>query len=105
MCIILNENKTNLTKGTPRTAPAISKIEGGQYWHRGIEFALQICFKNLMQPTTIEININIDGLPIYKSSHDQFWPILFNVHEMPQIKPMAIGIFYGKTKPTKVEEF
>lgn len=33
------------------------------------------------------------------------WPILFNVLEEPQIKPMIIGIFHGKTKPKRVEDY
>lgn len=80
-------------------------MKGGQYCHLGITSGLEICFKDMMQPNTIEININIDGLTIYKSSHDQFWPILFNVHKMPHIKPMAITIFFGKSKPEKIEEY
>lgn len=60
---------------------------------------------NITNPQFIEININIDGLPLYKSATDQFWPILVNVHKMPHIKPMIIGLFYGKKKPAKIEEF
>lgn len=80
-------------------------IDGGQYFHQGIEFGLRLCFKSITQPQLIEININTDGLPLYKSSNDQFWPILYNIHNMPHIKPMIIGLFYGKKKPAKIEEF
>lgn len=47
----------------------------------------------------------MDGLPIYKSSKDEFWPILFNIFEMPEIKPMVIGIYCGKHKPVDLTEF
>lgn len=53
----------------------------------------------------IEINISIDGLPLFESSNDQFWPILYNVNNMPHIAPMIIGLFYGKSKPGRIEEF
>lgn len=53
----------------------------------------------------ISININIDGLPLFNNGTDQVWPILFNVHEMPEIEPMLIGIFHGRSKPKKVEEY
>lgn len=53
----------------------------------------------------MSINTNIDGLPLYKNGTDQIWPILCNVKENPDLKPMIIGIFHGKTKPKKVEEF
>lgn len=54
---------------------------------------------------TISININIDGLPLFNNGTNQVWPILFNIYEKPEIDPMVIGIFYGRSKPKKVEEF
>lgn len=57
------------------------------------------------QSLNISININIDGIPLYKSSKVQFWPILFNITEMPEAAPMTIAIFYGKTKPTSLDGF
>lgn len=54
---------------------------------------------------SINININIDGLPVFKSAKTQLWPILFNIEEIPSAKPMAIAIFSGDFKPTNLEEF
>lgn len=62
-------------------------------------------FCNLNRPRSISININIDGLPLYKNGTDQVWPILCNIFELPDLKPMIIGIFHGKSKPKYVEEF
>lgn len=92
---------------TPRTnkASQIVSIKGGTYWHQGLEYCLRNCFSKLNHPLSILININIDGLPLYSSSQVQFWPILFNIHGMPHIKPMVIGMFYGKCKPKSIEEF
>lgn len=84
---------------------AIKQVAGGQYWHFGLEEGLRCCFGEIQQSTTIEININIDGIPIYENGTAQFWPILFNVHRMSHIRPIIIGLFYGQHKPTKVEEF
>lgn len=78
---------------------------GGFYWHQGFEKCIERCFSQMQTPMAISININIDGIPIYNNGNSQFWPILFNVHEFPAMKPMAIGIFYGHSKPKKVEEF
>lgn len=64
-----------------------------------------MCFSELTEPLLVEININIDGLPLFKNGTSQVWPILFNIHGRSSLKPMIIGIFYGKTKPKKVEEF
>lgn len=78
---------------------------GGSYWHQGLEFCLKSALKNLRSPLTISINVNIDGLPIYKSSTKNVWPILFNIQELPNIKPLIIGIFYGTSKPKSATEY
>lgn len=70
-----------------------------------MEDGLRSCFSNIQKLTSINININLDGIPIYENGTDQFWPILFNIHEMPHISPLIIGIFYGRSKPAKIEEY
>lgn len=70
-----------------------------------LEKCLRDVFHELSEPRCISININIDGLPLFNNGADQVWPILFNVHEEPNFPPMIIGIFHGKTKPKRVEEF
>lgn len=77
----------------------------GKYWHQGFETCLRNCFKNINMDIFISININIDGLPIHKSNNDCFWPILFNIQEFSMIRPMAIGIFYGDSKPDNAIEY
>lgn len=91
---------------TPKNV-AITQIgEGEFYWHQGLEFCLRTyCASRIKTMSTVCINVNIDGLPIYKSSKDEFWPILFNIHECPEIKPMAIGIYLGKRKPSNIDNF
>ena len=54
---------------------------------------------------TLFLNINIDGIPIYKSQGISFWPILCsvsldrfvvtNVH----VKPFIVAVYCGKKKP------
>lgn len=56
-------------------------------------------------PKNISCNINLDGLPIYKSSRYEFWPILFNIYEFPKLKPMIIGIYCGKGKPSDLTAY
>jgi len=43
--------------------------------------------------------MNIDGLPLFKSSNTQFWPILGRTIHPAVSKPFAIGIFLGNGKP------
>ncbi|XP_021707461.1 uncharacterized protein LOC110678640 isoform X2 [Aedes aegypti] len=89
---------------TPTSTPVID-IPGGQYWHQGLENCLRNAFKDLDRNITIHLNVNVDGLPIHKSSKHQLWPILCNIHQMPNIKPMAVGIFIGKSKPLSVSDY
>lgn len=92
--------------GTPRKASVgIQSIAGGQYYHKGLETGLRSLFGNMNESESIAININVNGLPLYKNGTDQFWPILCNIHNLPHINPIIIGIFHGRQKPTKIEEF
>ncbi|XP_062549439.1 uncharacterized protein LOC134214008 [Armigeres subalbatus] len=91
---------------TSRTATSnIVDIAGGQYWYYGIRRCLADFFRDIDHPISISINVNIDGIPVYKSSKAQLWPILFNIFEKPDIKPMAIALFLGNSKPESLEEF
>ncbi|XP_055585464.1 uncharacterized protein LOC129738304 [Uranotaenia lowii] len=90
---------------TTRFEADIYDIQGGKYWHNGIGVCLQSSFGNLNKNRTIDINVNIDGLPLYNNGTEQVWPILFNVAHHPEISPMVIGIYEGKTKPGNIEEF
>lgn len=78
------------------------KIGNGHYWHHGLELCLKKCLSNRAAPDTISLNINIDGLPIYKSSKCELWPILCNIYEIPEIKPIVIGIYCGYGKPSDI---
>lgn len=75
------------------------------YFHLYIKIRLLIFHRHTEKSFDISININIDGIPVFKSSKLQFWPILFNITEMPEIAPMTIAIFYGQTKPTSLDDF
>lgn len=53
------------------------------------------------------LQINIDGLPLSKSSKNQLWPILGKIVG-PQnqfIEPFLIGAFHGNSKPSSVAQF
>lgn len=92
----------------------IQAIARGAYAHYGLEKALkeQLRYKHLLQnianketPVTINININIDGLPISKSSKSQLWPILDKVVGTQFVEPFVIGVFHGSGKPSSAAQF
>lgn len=75
---LINKRLPNALPVDPRTLMrtpttiVIHQIGEGlqQYWHQGLEFILRNCYKYIknMNISNVSININIDGLPIYKSS-------------------------------------
>ncbi|XP_061503813.1 uncharacterized protein LOC133391753 [Anopheles gambiae] len=93
---------------TPRTATNITNIEGGQYWYNGLQKCIINNFSfrdDEIDVETISINISIDGLPLHKSSSTQLWPILANIHELPDFPVMTVAIFCGPKKPGNLDEF
>lgn len=80
-------------------------VAPGIYSHIGIKNAV----KNLInfldnKPERINLLINIDGLPISKSSNSQIYPILCSLAEYPQYVS-AIGIYHGYEKPNNANDF
>jgi hypothetical protein len=60
----------------------------------------------------VKIQVNVDGLPVFKSSNTQLWPILGRIQNENELflstaenKPLVIGVYQGKHKPTNVTEF
>ncbi|XP_028417018.1 uncharacterized protein LOC114544776 [Dendronephthya gigantea] len=90
---------------TPREVITLSKC-GGQYVYLGIEAGItDILSKNaslIEKHTTVDLMINVDGLPLFKSSTSQFWPILgyFN-----KVEVFIIALFYGNSKPSSVDDY
>lgn len=104
----------NILPRDPRTLLETPKIvhitnigddAGSEYWHHGLDNCLRRLFCNIDGPRTISVNINMDGLPIFNSSRVEFWPILFNITEMPHVPAMPIGIFCGTGKCIDLDAF
>lgn len=111
MSLINTRIKHDVLPSDPRTlldTPTELSIEnitndGGQYWHYGLNSCLQRILGDTVEPMTISININMDGLPMYNSSKVEFWPILFNITELPDIPAMPIGIYCGTSKCSNLQ--
>lgn len=95
---------------TARTASIKSMSDGGTYSHVGIAKNLndifdsnpnEACF-NCQQ---LKIQINVDGLPIFKSSSLQLWPILGILKGTSRETPFTVGIYCGNHKPCSVQEY
>ena len=53
-------------------------------------------------PSNIELNINIDVVPLFKSSNGQLWPILEILHPFP---PFIIALYFRSIKLNEADEF
>lgn len=108
----INSRFPNTLPRDPRTllktyqTVTITKVGNGSYWHHGLELSLRQMFAELSDiPNAISLNVSMDGFPIYKSSKLEFWPILFNIYEIISQKPMIIGIYCGKGKPSDLSAY
>lgn len=84
-------------KKNPKDAP-VKKVGSGEYIHYGVADALTdfLIHEKEMQ-LNIYLNINIDGLPLSKSSNLQIWPILMNINTTDNV--YVIGAYTGHSKP------
>ena len=94
---------------TPRnTFRNIVSVSGGRYIHFGLASGIKRSIWKYcrIMPREVKININIDGLPLSKSSGSQFWPILASI-EINDLytEPFAVGVFHGTSKPNNVNDF
>lgn len=93
-------------KSTPRKIKT-RDVEPGRYWHFGIKRMLEILkSKAILLPADLTLNVNIDGVPLYRSSKQVFWPILGKFSELKHLKPFVIGIYYHEsTKPKNLHSY
>lgn len=90
---------------TPTSRDVIS-IDPGTYVHIGMQTALDIILNNVPEDVcTIFFDINIDGLPISRSSTSGFWLILGKVYNLPNQPIFVIGVYHGYNKPANFSDF
>lgn len=82
---------------------------GGLYHYRGILAALHdtltLLSEKIVDGFRFNLQINIDGLPLFKSSNLQLWPILGLLRSVQMKEPVVIGLFIGSNKPTSSAEY
>ena len=49
---------------------------------------------------TLQLSVNIDGLPLFKSSAVSFWPILCAIANVKPCYPFVVAVFCGTRKPS-----
>ena len=95
-------------KKTLRKVENVRSMDAGLYYHFGVREEVARNVKLLaLHGNDIQLQFNIDGLPLYRSSPADLWPILCRVvledHTCSKVFPVAI--YFGKSKPKSVDEF
>ncbi|XP_011706765.1 PREDICTED: uncharacterized protein LOC105461942 [Wasmannia auropunctata] len=88
---------------TPRQQE-IRTVVPGSYYHFGLLYPVKNIIASIKENVNcVNIAVNIDGLPLFKSSQQQFWPILGSV--LPYNNVFLIGIYHGNEKPADANDF
>ena len=92
---------------TPKSIE-VEKKAGGSMHYFGI--AKGVLARMQESPTltiaqTLHLQINIDGMPLFKSSNNQFWPILALIEEDPDQIPFVVALYSGFKKPSNLAEY
>lgn len=91
---------------TPSTPIIPRHVFPGEYFHVGLRKCLKRCnFSFLQNIDIVELDINIDGLSVSKSSKLKMWPILGSFPNQLNISPFVIGAYVGYADPRCIEDF
>lgn len=107
---ILREDEPLLPKDyrtlcrTPRKA-SFESMDEGFYYHLGLKRCLTAFFVSNDVPLNdvIYIDVNVDGVPVAKSSKACLWPILINIVNHETV--LLVGTYFGKAKPSNVNSY
>lgn len=85
-------------------------VPPGQYFHFGLINGVRESISKLVRlgecvQDSVGILINIDGVPMAKSSGSQFWPILGMIYGSRLAEPFVIGIYHGYKKPSNINVY
>lgn len=90
----------------------IEILPPGQYYHFGLKQGIietlkreKCTVQDNMEDNMLKVSVNIDGLPLTKSSSSQFWPILAFIENFRLSDPFPIGVYHGSAKPDSANEF
>lgn len=85
---------------TPRKV-VVKDVEPGHYCHFGLKNCIQKLFSrySFQNIQIIEVYINIDGLPLSKSSNSELYPILCSLVKNRSVVDI-VGVYHGNKKPT-----
>ncbi|KAF7233250.1 hypothetical protein EG68_06663 [Paragonimus skrjabini miyazakii] len=91
--------------GTPRSVEK-KQLNNGLYVHFGLKRHLLQLLETFVQPESVtHIQLNIDGVNLYKVSDNHAWPIQCRVCFPRVYPPFVVGVFCGKGKPKPLDGY
>ncbi|XP_050301638.1 uncharacterized protein LOC126739865 isoform X1 [Anthonomus grandis grandis] len=83
----------------------MNKLETGDLCYFGIENALKKIVLHSPIDRQLQICFNVDGIPLFRSSKLQLWPILGLIKNIPNSIVFTVAVFCGKSKPKPLNLF
>uniref|UniRef100_A0A8D8XD08 Transposase domain-containing protein n=1 Tax=Cacopsylla melanoneura TaxID=428564 RepID=A0A8D8XD08_9HEMI len=86
----------------------VREIDPGYYYHFGFVYHITKLLDKVQENVSeLLVQIGIDGLPLFKSSPGEFWPILGCIMNIKSLQKFIfpVGIYYGLKKPTTSSSF
>lgn len=94
---LLEKNESSVQEGKKSHVVPLSE---GEFTYFSVAENIQFLVDNkLLHSCEVDMVFNIDGLPVFRSSHKALWPILMKVKNCSYSKPMPVASFYGDGKP------
>ncbi len=88
----------------------VKNVAGGSYYHFGIRNSVvaelaSLDFDLRVLTDTLTLRINIDGLPLFRSTTLCLWSILARIKKIPNSNVFMIGLYSGVTKLSQLQEY
>jgi hypothetical protein len=80
-----------------------SSLSGGDYMYFGVSAGLNVVLTDrldLADLNKLELALNIDGVPLFKSSTFSLWPVLCYITNVKPHRVFVVAVFGGKLKPS-----
>jgi len=85
-------------------ASQIKQCGSGEMIYIGIEKNLRRLSTQMKLPSNLNLQFNIDGLPLFKSANSQLWPVLCSTLEVEH-RPFVVAAYYGTKKPEDINVY
>nr|XP_034195292.1 uncharacterized protein LOC117611451 [Osmia lignaria] len=88
--------------GTPRTRVSTYVVEPGEYVHFDVEAEIVKYIRNasFSPDRELELDFSTDGCALDRAGTIHLWPIQCTIRNIPDAKPIVVGIYRGLQKPS-----